>query len=297
MPSSYTTSLRLTLPATGELSGQWGNTVNTGITELLDYAVAGTASVNMTDADYTLTTANGATDQSRAMFVTLSGTLSQARNVVCPTASKLYFVTNGTTGGFAITFKTSAGTGISVPNGSRMVLYCNGTNVIDAVTALASPTISSPTITSPSITNGTISSATITGGSISGITDLAVADGGTGASTPTNAKINLEVITGTTGSARLPSGTTGQRDGSPSAGYIRFNTSTVKFEGYTGSVWTSVGGGATGGGSDAVFVENGQTVTTSYTLSTNNNASSVGPITINSGVTVTVPSGQRWVVL
>ena len=61
--------------------------------------------------------------------------------------------------------------------------------------------------------------------------------------------------------------------------------------------WAQIGGGATGAGGDQVFVENGVTVTTNYTLSTNKNAMSVGPITINSGVTVTVPSGQRWVVL
>ena len=61
--------------------------------------------------------------------------------------------------------------------------------------------------------------------------------------------------------------------------------------------WAQIGGGATGAGGDQVFVENGVTVTANYTLSTNKNAMSVGPITINSGVTVTVPSGQRWVVL
>lgn len=103
--------------------------------------------------------------------------------------------------------------------------------------------------------------------------------------------------TSTTGSAVLPSGTTAQRDGSPLAGYIRFNTSVTKFEGYTGSVWAAVGGGATGGGSDAVFVENDKTVTTNYTISTNRNAMATGPLTINSGVTVSVPSGSRFVVI
>ena len=57
------------------------------------------------------------------------------------------------------------------------------------------------------------------------------------------------------------------------------------------------GGGATGGGSDDVFYENGQTVTTNYTLTTNKNAVTAGPITIDSGVTVTVPSGASWVVV
>lgn len=57
------------------------------------------------------------------------------------------------------------------------------------------------------------------------------------------------------------------------------------------------GGGATGGGSDAVFYENDQTITTNYTITTNKNAMTAGPVTINSGVTVTVPSGSRWVIL
>lgn len=52
-----------------------------------------------------------------------------------------------------------------------------------------------------------------------------------------------------------------------------------------------------GGGTDLVFFENMQTVTTSYTISTNYNAMSAGPVTINSGATVTVPSGATWVVV
>jgi hypothetical protein len=100
-----------------------------------------------------------------------------------------------------------------------------------------------------------------------------------------------------TGSAYMPAGTTGERDGSPSAGYLRFNSTLAKFEGYNGTAWSSVGGGATGGGSDDIFIENGQTVTTNYTISTNKNAMSTGPISINSGITVTIPSNSNWVVL
>ena len=78
---------------------------------------------------------------------------------------------------------------------------------------------------------------------------------------------------------------------------IRFNTTLTQFEGYNGTAWGAIGGGATGGGSDRVFYENGQTVATSYTLTTSTNAVSAGPITINSGVTVTIPSGQSWVIV
>lgn len=100
-----------------------------------------------------------------------------------------------------------------------------------------------------------------------------------------------------TGYVLIPSGTTAQRPVSPTAGEIRFNTTFGQFEGYANGAWGQLGGGATGGGGDQVFVENGVTVTTNYTLSTNKNAESVGPITVNSGITVTIPNGQRWVIL
>jgi hypothetical protein len=66
---------------------------------------------------------------------------------------------------------------------------------------------------------------------------------------------------------------------------------------YVVGTWSQAGGGATGGGADQIFVENGQIVTTSYTIPVGRNASTVTPITINSGVTVTVPSDSRWVLL
>ena len=78
---------------------------------------------------------------------------------------------------------------------------------------------------------------------------------------------------------------------------VRFNTTLTQFEGYNGTAWGQLGGGATGGGSDTVFIENGQTVTTSYTLTTNKNAVSAGPVTIQSGVAVTIPTGASWVIV
>jgi hypothetical protein len=103
--------------------------------------------------------------------------------------------------------------------------------------------------------------------------------------------------TSDTGAAVIPAGAESERDGSPAAGYFRFNTDLSKFEGYTGAAWGSVGGGATGGGSDEVFFENGQTVTSNYTITNNKNALSAGPITINSGVTVTIGTGEVWTIV
>jgi hypothetical protein len=99
--------------------------------------------------------------------------------------------------------------------------------------------------------------------------------------------------TSATGSAVIPAGTTGQRDGSPANGYFRYNSSLASFEGYVGGAWGGVGGAQAGG----VIFENALTISANYTLTTSKNGLSVGPITIGSGVTVTVPSGQRWVVL
>jgi hypothetical protein len=99
-----------------------------------------------------------------------------------------------------------------------------------------------------------------------------------------------------TGALQIPAGTTGQQP-TGANGKIRYNSTTGKYEGYSGATWSSLGGGATGGGSDTVFFVNSQSITTNYTLPSSTSASSTGPITVNSGVTVTIPSGGRWVVL
>lgn len=100
-----------------------------------------------------------------------------------------------------------------------------------------------------------------------------------------------------TSAITLPAGTTAQRPASPSVGAIRYNSSGNGFEGYTTLGWGSIGGGATGGGGDQVFVQNNQVVTASYTLPTGFNAMSTGPIVINSGVTVTIPTGAVWAII
>lgn len=102
--------------------------------------------------------------------------------------------------------------------------------------------------------------------------------------------------TATTGSGVLPSGTTAERDGSPAAGYIRFNSDETSFEGYDGSAWGAIGGGG-GASAGGVIYENSTTISENYTLTSGTNGFSVGPITISGGFSVTVPSGQKWVVL
>jgi hypothetical protein len=140
MPSTYTSSLRLVKQAAGENSSTWGTLFNQQFSDLIDTAISGYATKALADADTTLTASNGAADESRSMGINFTGALTAARNVIVPTTSKLYYVKNGTTGGFALTIKTSAGTGISVRNGGSAVVFCDGTNVVDPITQLPTTT-------------------------------------------------------------------------------------------------------------------------------------------------------------
>lgn len=113
-----------------------------------------------------------------------------------------------------------------------------------------------------------------------------------------------DVTINSTGYLKLPVGTTGERPGTAAVGMVRFNSTTGKFEGSPdGTNWSLLGGGATGGGSDTVFVETGQLISEDYTLTTGptkaekRNAISAGPVEIASGKVVEVPSGQSWVIV
>jgi hypothetical protein len=97
------------------------------------------------------------------MVLNITGALTAARNVICPNTSKLYLIKNSTTGGFAITLKRATGTGISIPNGVTMLLLCDGSNVVDAVTYFSSASFGNLTGTTASFTNLAYT-GTLTGG-------------------------------------------------------------------------------------------------------------------------------------
>jgi|TARA_B100000085_G_scaffold69478_2_gene62177 hypothetical protein len=165
-----------------------------------------------------------------------------------------------------------------------------------ATQTLTNKTLTSPTITSVDINSGAIDGVTI--GTNSAITDLRVdnlkVDANTISSTNTNGNITLD-----------PNGT-----GNVLLGNYEFDVDQTVGAGQDDYVLTydnssgvisleasSGGAGAVGGGSDEIFYENGQTVTTNYTITNGKNAMSAGPITINSGVTVTVGTGETWTVV
>jgi hypothetical protein len=144
MASTFS-DLKFELIGTGDQAGNWGQTTNDNIGTAIEQAITGLGNpVFTTDADLTIgLTDTVALQTARALVlnVTSTGSLTATRELVVPTIEKQYLVQNNTTGAQSITVKTAAGTGITVPNGSKMHLYVDGVNVVQAVSHFNAPTI------------------------------------------------------------------------------------------------------------------------------------------------------------
>ena len=144
MASTYS-DLKFELIGTGDQSGTWGNTTNDNIGTAIEQAITGFGNpIFTTDANLTISLTNTvALQTARALVLnaTSSGSLTATRELVVPTIEKQYIVQNNTSGAQSITVKTSAGTGITVPNGKKMHLYVDGVNVVDAVSHFSSLTL------------------------------------------------------------------------------------------------------------------------------------------------------------
>jgi len=187
MASTYSTNLGLELIGTGDQSGTWGATTNTNLGTLLEEAIGGYVTQAITDgsaATTTITIPNGASGVARNMFIEMTGALTYATtSLIVPAKEKMYFVYNNTSGGFAVTVKVSGQTGILVPNGKKVVLTCNGTDIVEAHTAI-------------------VGNATMGGTlGVTGATTLSSTLGVTGVTTVAAGSAALPAIVSTTGTA------------------------------------------------------------------------------------------------
>ena len=164
--TTYSTSLKITLPGDGQDSGTWGQVTNNNLGTLLEQAITGYVAIDMADANVTLTTLNGTFDQARNAVIELYGTNNDIRDVIPPVVEKTYTIVNNTTGGYAIRVIGSTGTGVTIPNGSTRTVYCTGTNFILANynTVVAAGT-GINTATSGDTTTVTLANTAVTAGS------------------------------------------------------------------------------------------------------------------------------------
>jgi hypothetical protein len=141
MASTYSPSLKLTLMGDGDQAGLWGQTTNTNLGTLLEQAITGVTSITMLDANYTLTSFNGVSDEARNAVLVVTGTNNAVRDLIPPVVEKLYIVANNTTGGYAIRVIGATGTGVSIPTGATQVVYCDGTNFVAASAAFVNGSV------------------------------------------------------------------------------------------------------------------------------------------------------------
>lgn len=314
--TSYTTNKSLETPANGEYVDQWEVPLNADM-NIIDAALGGVTGLNATSGSANLTTS-----QYQKLALNITGAISANVTYTIPSGiGGNWIVRNATTdasGGpwSVIIASGGGGTNVTLERSKNVMIWSDGTNIrnvdenvpsIGTVTSVGVSggstgltTSNSPVTTSGTITIGGVlnvasggTNLTAFGTGVSGA--LAANATGTGGMVlSTNATATMANLTVNT-YVQIPSGNTAVRP-SGANGALWYNTQTGRFEGYAGANWDSLGA-ATGGGSDSVFYLNDNTVTTSYTIPTGQNAMSTGPLTINPNVTITVPSGSAWKVI
>lgn len=130
MASTYSTSLGLELIGQGEQSGTWGITTNNNFGTLVEQAITGVQTITMSNATYTLTTYQGAADESRNAVLVLTGTNAAPQDLIAPAVEKVYLISNNT--GNTVNIKTSGGNAAAIRDGSYAQVYCDGTNFYNA---------------------------------------------------------------------------------------------------------------------------------------------------------------------
>ena len=290
MTTAYTSLLGLALPVTGELDGTWGDTVNNYITQYTDASIAGVQTISGSQTAVTLSTTNGSsltqagsvgtTGSAQYQIINCTGNPAGLLTITAPATSKTYVVINATSTSQSVKI-VGAGptTGVTVPSGRKVFVAWNGSDFV-------------------SVAGGLVNLATDVTGT------LGATNGGTGLTSFTSggamyASSGSALTTGT-----LPATAGGTAQSSYTTGDTLYasasNTLSKLPIGSVGQVLTVSGGVPSWQnptGTIGPLVYNADSVTSNTTVSSGQNAFSVGPITVQSGYSVTVSSGQRWVVI
>ena len=279
--TQYTSNLGLALPTTGDLAGLWGYTVNDSITSLLDAAVAGTTTISV-DADTTLSTTDGVTNQARAAIINWTATGTVTRNITAPAHSKVYIVFNNTGGTQSIVIRgTGPTTGVTVAAGAQAMVAWDGSDF--ARVGGGDPGGSNTQVQYNNAgnlagsANLTFNGTTLAANALTLTNQLGVAYGGTN-----------NTATPTAGGSVYGDGTKMATTAAGTAGQV------LTSNGSSAPTWADP---VTPSQASGALIVNEDSVTTSYVLPTGSNAFSVGPITIADTYSITVSSGQRWVVI
>jgi len=315
MTTGATGQLGLALPVQGELSGTWGDTVNNGITQYTNLAIAATLTLTNDGAvtlanttgdasasNITSTLTGAGTVTAQHAVVRVTGTLTTTKVITAPSYSKTYVVINDATGG-SVTIRAGSGTGVTIAVGDKALVAYNGTDYV-RVGASAGGSDTQVQFNSGGNLAGS-ANMTFNGTTLSAAAFSGPLNGTVGATTPSTV-VATQVNVTAQGDVRFEDTTGGQYVALQAPGTVATNV-TFTLPGADGSANQLLSTNGSGVLSFATvsspayasgaLIVNTTTVGENYTVPTGSNAFSVGPITISSGFAITVSSGQRWVVL
>ena len=247
----------------------WGEVASTGEFKFLFLCPAGGSgapTINGSIATYDL---RESSNSGTAASVTIAAQLLVSVNGVIQKANS---GTSAPAEGFALVDANTIVFGTNLPTGADVFIIQIGSSV-------TVPTPGDGTVTTAKIGSGAVTTAKIAD---SAVTTVKVADDA----------VTLAKLAGLARGKIIY----GDSSGNPAALSLGSSGQTLVSDG-TDISWGDAAAGATGGGSDKIFWENGQTVTTNYTITNNYNAMSAGPITINNGIFVTIGTGENWTIV